>query len=93
MDVRVLILGHLGNIFQASVMTQDLARMSNEMYPSKLVCAIDLLRIGLLTIMDQDDVLQSDFETRDKILMTHTTIEADVLEEAGFVEIIPAKVN
>jgi hypothetical protein len=43
--------------------------------------------------MDQEDVLQSDFDTKDRILIIQTSAEAEVLGEAGFVEITPAKLN
>jgi hypothetical protein len=93
MDVRVMILWHPGNTYHASVMAHDLSRMWSKMYPSKLVCAIDLGRIGLLTIMDQDEVLKSDFVTRERVLMTHTSVEVEVLEQEGFNEFIPPKLN
>jgi hypothetical protein len=93
MDVRLLICWHPGNIFQASVTTLDFARVWNKVYPSKRECAADLALLGLLTIMDQDDVLKSDFDTKNRILTTTTSAEPEVLDEAGFVEITPAKPN
>jgi hypothetical protein len=93
MDVRVVICWHPGNLYQASVMTVDLARAWTKIYPSKLVCAIDLRRIGLLTIMDQDDLLRSDFDTKDKIIWTRTDADPELLKSSGFVEIIPTKLN
>jgi hypothetical protein len=82
-----------GNIFQASVTTLDFARMWYKMYPSKLECVADLSQLGLLTIMDHDDVLKSDFDTKDRILTTTTSAESEALDEAGFVAITPAKLN
>jgi hypothetical protein len=35
-----------------------------KMYPSKLECVADLSQLGLLTNMDHDDVLKSDFDTK-----------------------------
>jgi hypothetical protein len=74
-------------------MTVDLARAWGKVYPSKLACAIDLRRIGLLTIMDQDDMLRSDFDTKDRIVWTRTDADPELLRRSGFVEIIPAKAN
>jgi len=74
-------------------MTSDLCRGWSRVYSSKRVCAIDLGRIGLITILEQDEVLESDFETRDGILSTSASVEAAVLEQAGFVEIERASVN
>jgi hypothetical protein len=93
MNVRVLICWHPGNLYQATVMTCDLVRGWTKVYPSKLVCAIDLARLGLLTMMEQEDVLQSDFDIKDKILSTNASVEAEELEKGGFEEIITAKVN
>jgi hypothetical protein len=93
MDVRVVICWYPGNLYQSSVMTVDMTRAWGKVYPSRLACAIDLCQIGLLTIMDQDDMLRSDFDTKDRMLLHLSTVEAKALEEAGFVEMSPAKLN
>jgi hypothetical protein len=93
MDVRVVICWHPGNLYHASVLTVDLARAWNKMYPSRLACAIDLRQIGLLTIFDQDDLLRSDFDTKDKIIWTRVDADPEFLKKSGFTEIIPAKPN
>jgi hypothetical protein len=93
MDVRVVICWHPGNLYHASVLTVDLCRAWAKVYPSRLACATDLRQIGLLTIMDQDDLLRSDFDTRDKIIWTNDDADPELLKKSGFVEIIAATVN
>jgi hypothetical protein len=53
----------------------------------------DLWDTGLLTLVERYDGLRSDFDTKDKLLLAKAIIEAEVLEEAGFVEIISEKPN
>jgi hypothetical protein len=93
MDVRVLICWHPGDVFQASVIALEAGKSWNKIYPSKSECLADLCQIGLLTIWDQDDMLESDFDKRDRVLIVRSTVEAEVLAHADFVETTPAKVN
>jgi hypothetical protein len=93
MDVRVVICWRPGNVYHASVITVDLARAWSKVYPSRLACAIDLRQIGLLTILDQDDLLRNNFDTNDKIILARADADAELLEKSGFTEIIVAKVN
>ena len=82
-----------GAVIQASVITVDCARGWSKIYPSKQECASDLREIGLVTILNQHDVMKSDFDMRDRILMFQTAAQAELLEEAGFVETTPVVVN
>lgn len=93
MDVRVLICRHPGNLFQVTVMTSDLSRRWGRVYSCKHICATDLGRIGLLTIMDAATLLASDFDSRAAILTNDANVETVLLKEAGFVEIERARVN
>jgi hypothetical protein len=93
MQVCILIRWHPGDMYQACVVTVDLARVWSKIYPSKWECASDVYRIGLLTIMDHDDLLKGDFDIENRTLMSETEVDADLLNGAGFVETTPAKLN
>ena len=93
MNVRLIICWHPGDVYQASVTTLDFAGLWHKFYPSKSECVSDLAQLGLLTIMDQDDVLKSDFDIKDRVLTTVASTEEDLLTKAGFVKITPAKLN
>jgi len=93
MDVRVLIAWHPGNVFQVSVIALEAARRWRKLYPSKEVCADELWRLGLLTLVERYDALRSDFDTEDRVLILKTCAEVEVLTEAGFVEATTPKPN
>jgi hypothetical protein len=93
MEVRVLVCWHPGDIFHASVASRDFSRGWSKQYASKLECADDLCQIGLITIMDRQDVLESNFDIEDRILTTETDTVPELLEHAGFVEFTPSKLN
>jgi len=56
-------------------------------------CASDLCEIGLVTILNQHDVMKCDFDRKDRTLIFQTTAQAEFLKEAGFVETTRATVN
>jgi hypothetical protein len=93
MDVRVLVCWHPGDIYHASVASRDFSRGWSKLYPSKRACADDLCQIGLITIMDRQDVLESNFDIEDRILTTETDTVPELLENAGFVEFTQSKLN
>ena len=93
MDVRLLIGWHPGDIYHASVIAVDVARAWHKLYRSKVECVDELGLLGLLTMMEQYDVLHSGFETKDKVFISIAIVEAEALEDAGFVESTPAKLN
>jgi hypothetical protein len=93
MDVRVLVCWHPGDIFHASVASRDFSMGWSKLYPSKRACADDLCQIGLITIMDRQDVLESNFDIEDRILTTDTDTVPELLQNAGFVEFTPSKLN
>ena len=68
-------------------------RRWRKIYPSKRECLAELTEIGLLTIWEQDDMLKSDFDKEDRVLVVRTKVEAEVLAHAGFEEMTAAKVN
>ena len=93
MDVRVLVCWHPGNVFHASVTSMDFSRGWYRFYGSKRECAEHLCHLNLITILDQDEVLISDFDIEDRILTTESDTVPELLEAAGFVEFTPKKVN
>jgi len=62
-------------------------------YPSKQECLAELCQIGLLSIWDQDAMLKSDFDKKDRVLIVRSNVEPEVLAHADFVEMTSAKVN
>lgn len=93
MDVRVLVCWHPGDLFHASVIFVDFSRGWYRFYSSKRECADHLRDLGLITIMDQDQVVKSDFDLEDRILTTSSETTVEILEAAGFVEFTPRKLN
>ena len=95
MDVRLLICCKPGNAFQASVLTLDLTRGWIKTYPSKRECAADLCQIGLMTIMDEHEMLQNDFDAKDRIHLFLSSVEGEdeVFDNAGFLETTPKRPN
>jgi hypothetical protein len=93
MDVTLLICCHPGNFFQASVIALEAGRRWSKVYPSKQECLAELCQIGLLSIWDQDAVLKSDFDKKDRVLIVRSNVEPEVLAHADFVEMTSAKVN
>ena len=53
----------------------------------------ELCQIGLLSIWDQDAMLKSDFDKKDRVLIVRSNVEPEVLAHADFVEMTSAKVN
>lgn len=74
-------------------MTCDLARGWSKVYSSKQDFMDDLWRIGLLTLLECYDGLRSDFDKKDRLLLARAIVEVGALEGAGFVEIVPEKLN
>ena len=93
MDVRILICLHPGNVFHVSVALVDCDRGWHKLYRSKAECVEELARAGLLTILDQDAVMRSDFHSKERILVFQANIEMETLSEAHFVETTPVWIN
>ena len=93
MNIRLIICWRPENIFQASVSAVALGRVWGKLYRTELECATELLDLGLLTIMEQEDVLKNDFDWTTKVLTTMVTADSEVLLQSGFVETTPAKPN
>jgi hypothetical protein len=93
MDFCLLIRVRPGDVFQASVITVDCARAWRKTYPSKEDCASELCEIGLVTILSQHDLMNSDFDMNDRTLLFMTAVQAEFLEEAGFVETTQKRLN
>jgi hypothetical protein len=86
MDIRLLIVGHPTNIYQAFVLDPENARSWIKTYESKIECMTDLRCIDLLTPAVADEALASDFDVMDRILILQSDTDPETLEEAGFQE-------
>jgi len=56
------------------------------MYGSKAECANDVYRMGLVTMMDHDEMLTSDFDLEDRVFIVQSDVETEVWVQAGFAE-------
>jgi hypothetical protein len=79
MDARLLIVWHPTYIYQACVLAPGLARSWMKTYDSKLECITELRCIDLLTPSNADEVLTSDFDVKDHILIISTATDAGTL--------------
>jgi len=84
MEVRLLIVPHPLNIYQACVMDTKQARGWIKTFESKLDCLTELLSIDLLASNEVDEIIESDFDVMDRILIIKTEADPETLEEAGF---------
>ena len=88
MDVRVIIVSHPDATYQVCVLAPEQlpVRSWMRMYDSKLLCMTELRSIDLLTPIEADDALATDFEGRDAVLVARTHTDPDTLSAAGFIE-------
>jgi hypothetical protein len=89
MDVRVFIGRHPNNFFQVSIVSVGEGRSWHKMYPSKRQCVNDLCRIGLLTLLERYDALQSEFDSKDSVIVIPAITTVRMLDKEGFVETVP----
>jgi hypothetical protein len=93
MDIRLLIVGHPTNIYQAFVLAPENARSWIKTYESKIECMTDLRCIDLLTPEVADEALANDFDVMDRILILPSDTDPVTLKDAGFTEKTPELVN
>jgi hypothetical protein len=93
MDVRLLLVPHPFNIYQACVMDTEQARGWIKTYFSREECVTELKVLDMLSPDVADKVMVDDFDVNDRILIFKTATDPETLEEAGFDERKPAVRN
>ncbi len=93
MEVHVLISTHPGEVFQASVMAADWKKSWSKFFTSKQECLAELYLLGLLKMVDTEEVFGNDLDAKDEFFLLLTRAVPETLTAAEFVEVPHGKNN